>query len=140
MIYIDHIFTLRCRLWGGAQGVDVLSGRLCETEAVVKLRPSQSRHHTAPNNDLNVTTDDASGVWKQEPESICSSAPLEENGLKGGKRRKKGKRKRGRSEGWGSEGGFIQKPILAFFDMMALLIVQPCDRLTRCVRGKKDFT
>lgn len=101
MIYIDHISALRWRLWGS-----MFSGSLCETEAVVKLRPTQSRRRTAPNNDLNVTTDDTSGVWKQELKSICSSALLEENGLKGEKKWKKKKiKKKRRSEEWGSDGG-----------------------------------
>lgn len=62
---INQILALKRSFWGSAQGACMFPGSLCETEAVVKLRHTQSRRHTAPNNDLNVTTDDTSGVRKQ---------------------------------------------------------------------------
>lgn len=104
IIYLGHILVLKWGFRGSAEGVCTLSGSLCETEAVVKLRPTQSRRRRAPNNDLNVTTDDTSGVRKQEPKSICSSTLLEENGLKGERKEEK-KRKEWGVGGRGSEGG-----------------------------------
>lgn len=81
----------------------MFSGGLCETETVVKLRPTQSRYGAAPNNDLNVTTDDTScvcvGRAEQEPKSICSSAMLRQNGLKEENRGVKKKKQRKKLEG-----------------------------------------
>ncbi len=75
-IFPDNILVLICETELGhtmtprfcpvsAEGVCGFSPCLCETETVVKPWPTQSRCHRAPNNDLNVMTDDTQGVWMQ---------------------------------------------------------------------------
>lgn len=123
-------------LCGGCVCLCVFSGGLfCETETVVKLRPTQSRRRTAPNNDLNATADDTSAVWRQRGAGAKVHLFLGDAGAErteGEKGRTKRKRKSGRSEGRGVRGRSEGTHAAQFSQMLTWRLFLRCN-----LRGKK---